>query len=143
MAEFVMQRRVEFVDTDMGGIVHFSRYPIFMETAEHCFLESLGWSVNCVIDGCHIGWPRVSFQCDYLRPLRFGQTFEVVVTVLRRGSKSVTYGFVLREGGEDLAKGSMTSVCCHLLPDQSVRSLEIPEKLAAQLDTFVVEGGGS
>ncbi|MHC4772214.1 MAG: acyl-CoA thioesterase, partial [Planctomycetota bacterium] len=30
-----MHRRVEFHDTDMAGIVHFTAYFRFMETAEH------------------------------------------------------------------------------------------------------------
>ena len=41
MHTFRTRRRVEFVDTDMGGIVHFSRFFVFMETAEHEFLEAL------------------------------------------------------------------------------------------------------
>ena len=35
---FVMRRRVEFIDTDMAGIVHFATYFRYMETAEHEFL---------------------------------------------------------------------------------------------------------
>lgn len=141
MSEFVMQRRVEFVDTDMGGIVHFSRYPVFMETAEHHFLESLGWSVNCVVEGRHIGWPRVAIHCDYRRPLRFGQTLEIGVSVRRRGVKSVTYGFVMRESGEEVAVGEMTAVCCEMEAGGSVRSTEIPAELAARLDGYLVEPG--
>ncbi|MEL7264077.1 MAG: hypothetical protein AAFP69_04590, partial [Planctomycetota bacterium] len=42
---FSIQRRVEFRDTDAAGIVHFSAFFPFMETAEHAFLRSLGLSV--------------------------------------------------------------------------------------------------
>ena len=37
---------MEFADTDMGGIVHFSRFFVFMETAEHEFLRSLGADIE-------------------------------------------------------------------------------------------------
>ena len=60
MHEFTTHRRIEFVDTDMGGIVHFSRFFIFMETAEHQFLEAIGTSVDSELEGRKIGWPRVS-----------------------------------------------------------------------------------
>ena len=56
-SSFTTRRRIEFADTDMGGIVHFSRYFIFMETAEHQFLESLGIS-EAAIDRLS----RVSFR---------------------------------------------------------------------------------
>ena len=54
MHEFRTKRRVEFADTDMGGIVHFSRFVIFMETAEHEFLNALGTSVTLEHDGVRI-----------------------------------------------------------------------------------------
>ena len=41
-SEFHTTRRVEFADTDMGNLVHFSRFFVFMETAEHEFLSSWG-----------------------------------------------------------------------------------------------------
>ena len=48
MHAFTTRRKIEFADTDMGGIVHFSRFVVFMETAEHQFLESLGSCVHTV-----------------------------------------------------------------------------------------------
>ena len=59
MREFKTQRKIEFADTDLGGIVHFSRYFVFMETAEHQFLDALGTSVHLVEGDKTIGWPRV------------------------------------------------------------------------------------
>jgi acyl-CoA thioester hydrolase len=32
--EFVPRRRVDFTDVDMGGVVHFSNYFRYMESAE-------------------------------------------------------------------------------------------------------------
>ena len=71
MHEFRTKRRMEFADTDMGGIVHFSRFFIFMETTEHLFLEALGTSVSLELEGRKIGWPRVAASCDYKSPARF------------------------------------------------------------------------
>ena len=42
---FRVKRRVEFADTDMAGIVHFSAFFVYMEQAEHELLRSLGLSV--------------------------------------------------------------------------------------------------
>ena len=51
MHEFRTRRRIEFSDTDMGGIAHFSRFFVFMETAEHEFLNAIGTSVHVMVDG--------------------------------------------------------------------------------------------
>ena len=44
-AEYKKERRVEFSETDMAGIIHYSAYFQYMEEAEHEFLRSLGLSV--------------------------------------------------------------------------------------------------
>jgi 4-hydroxybenzoyl-CoA thioesterase/acyl-CoA thioester hydrolase len=131
MAEFSTRRKIEFVDTDQGGIVHFSRYFVFMETAEHQFLESLGTSVDRVIDGAHVGWPRVEARCTYESPARFGDTLDILVRVVRRGRTSMTYGFEFRVADRMIARGEMTSVCCVLEPGQPIRPIPIPEPIAS------------
>jgi acyl-CoA thioester hydrolase len=132
MRHFNTRRKIEFADTDMGGIVHFSRYFIFMETAEHQFLEVLGTSVVLEIDGKPIGWPRVSATCDYKSPARFGDLLEIDVDVRRKGVKSMTYEFKFVRDGEELATGQMTSVCCELGPE-GVRAIPIPDGIADAL----------
>ena len=42
---YTMQRRVEFSDTDMAGIAHFTNYFRYMEEAEHAFLRDRGLNV--------------------------------------------------------------------------------------------------
>ena len=76
MYRFKTQRKVEFADTDMGGIMHFARYLVFMETAEHQFLEAVGTSVTLELDGKRIGWPRVTASCEYRSPARFGDLLD-------------------------------------------------------------------
>ena len=131
MHEFRTRRRIEFVDTDQGGIVHFSRFFVFMETAEHQFLESLGTSVDRVIDGRHVGWPRVQASCAYDSPARFGDTLDIVVRVVRRGRTSMRYAFEFQANGKPIARGEMTSVCCELEPGREIRPIPIPEPLAS------------
>ena len=44
--EFKVRRRVEFSETDMAGIVHYSNFFRYMEAAEHAFFRSLGLSIH-------------------------------------------------------------------------------------------------
>lgn len=54
---FKTKRRVEFRETDMAGIVHFSNFFAYMEQAEHALLRSLDLGVMCNIDGRTLAFP--------------------------------------------------------------------------------------
>ena len=134
MEGFIYQRRIEYSDTDMSGIVHFSRFFVYMETAEHEFLRARSTSVDRTIDGVRISWPRVSATCDYKSPARFGDVLDVRVRVVRRGVKSMTYGFEFRRGDTLLAEGKTTSVCCIMHQNRGPEPVEIPEWFAQAIE---------
>jgi YbgC/YbaW family acyl-CoA thioester hydrolase len=134
MYEFTTQRKIEFADTDMGGIVHFSRYFIFMETAEHEFLQALGTSVDLDLNGRRVGWPRVSAACVYKSPARYGDVLDIRVSVLRKGHKSMTYRISFSVDGRDVAEGQVSSVCCELSPGREVKSIPIPDFIAERIE---------
>ena len=76
--EFRTTRMVEFSETDMAGIMHFSNFFRFMESAEHAFYRSKGFSVD-EAKSLGLGWPRVKAECEYRHPLRFEDTVEIRV----------------------------------------------------------------
>src|SRR5262245_32343676 len=113
--EFKATRRVEFSDTDMAGIMHFANFFRFMETAEHGFYRSLGFSVVMPDTDPRLGWPRVHAECDYKRPLRFEDLVEIHLLVSEKKSKALTLAFRFRklEGSTalEVARGALTIVC--------------------------------
>ena len=133
---FRVTRRVEFYDTDMAGIVHFSNFFRFMESAEVEFLRARGLSVAWrQPEGERLGFPRVSASCDYRRPIRFEDEVEITVEIALLGRKSVTYGFEFFCRGEQVAKGSVTAACCRRTPDGRLEAIEIPADLRAKLES--------
>ena len=134
MYEIHAQRRVEFSDTDMAGIVHFSRLIVFMENAEHAFMEALGASVSMEHEGVEIGWPRVFVSCEFVSPARFREIVDIHVQVLRKGRSSMTYGFTIRVGERIVGHGKMTSVCCIMDLETGPRPTPIPEFIAGQIE---------
>lgn len=138
-SDFVCQRRVEFSDTDLSGICHFGRFLVFMETAEHEFLRSLGTSVHQERDGRTIGWPRVSASIDYRAPAFFGEVLDIHVSVLHKGTKSMTYGFRLERDGTLLAEGRMTAVCCILDESERPRAIPIPDDFSDLIDDVLAQ----
>ena len=81
MHQFTTRRRIEFADTDMGGIVHFARFFVFLETAEHEFLEAAGTTAVHERDGHQVGWPRVSAALEYASPARLGDELTIHLRV--------------------------------------------------------------
>ena len=126
LSEFHTRRRVEFADTDLAGICHFARYFVFLETAEHEFLEAIGANVLLNLDGHRIGWPRVAASCEYLAPARFGDWLDIHLSVEKRGRTSVTYAFAITRDGQPIARGRTTAVCCDLDAQGGPKPIEIP-----------------
>lgn len=141
MPAFRTSRRVEFADTDMVGFCHFARFFIFMETAEHQFLEALGASVNLEHEGESYRFPRVSVACDYLAPAFFGDPLDLALDVERVGETSITYAIAITRDERPIARGRTTAVCCRLAADGSVRPASIPHFLAARLRAVEIGAG--
>jgi len=132
-APFHTSRFVEFSDTDMAGIMHFSAFFRYMEAAEHALLRSLGFSVYSEVGGEVVSFPRVAVSCEFHSPARCEDVLEIDVTVERVGTKSVTYRFAFSQHGRDVATGTMTSVCCRIPHGHPPVSIPIPAEIADKL----------
>src|SRR5262245_25633626 len=133
MTEFHTKRRIEFSDVDQAGFVHFSRFFIFMESAEHEFLRSLGTSVHMRVEGKEIGWPRITAQCEYVSPARFEEVLDIRLKVVRKGRKSMTYEFVFKHGDQVVARGKIVSACCIVEAGKKFHAIPIPDVIASQV----------
>ena len=139
--EFKIQRRVEFSETDMAGIMHYSNFFKFMETAEHAFYRSIGLSVVMKDADPPLGWPRVHAECDYSAPLRFEDLVEVHMLVKEKKNKALTYAFrFYKLEGEraEVARGALTVVCV-THEGGEMKAVKIPKKLADQIQVAPAE----
>src|SRR5262245_33800898 len=134
--EYKHARRVEFADTDLAGIAHFSAYFCYVEEAEHALYRSLGLSVHTPGKDFSIGFPRLSASCDFLKALRFEEVVEIHLRVKRKGTKSITYRFTMSRAAsnsgreaEAVAKGELAVVCCRCYPDGRMESVPLPPPL--------------
>jgi len=135
MTPFCTTRRVEFGDTDMAGIMHFSNFFRFMEVAETDFLRARGLSVSWFADGVKWGFPRVSATCDYQKPAKFQDVLSIAVSLERLGTKSVSYRFdFTNQRGEPVASGRMTAVFCRSDGPDHIEALDIPPDIRAKIE---------
>jgi YbgC/YbaW family acyl-CoA thioester hydrolase len=131
---FTTTHTVQFWETDMAGVVHFSNYFRWLEEVEHGFFRSVGLSVHHPPEAgdVQVSWPRVSAACDYLAPARFEDDVTMTLTVTRLGEKSLTYEVVFRIAEKEIAKAKLTSVCCAITPD-SFTPIAIPAEIREKL----------
>jgi acyl-CoA thioester hydrolase len=137
MTPFHITRRVEFHETDMAGIAHFSNFFRWMECAEIDFLRARGLSVMMTWENEPIAFPRVSATCDYVKTVRFDELLDIAVTIARLGEKSVTYAFEFSRDGDVLARGKLTSACCRVGSDQRLQAMLIPAGYRQRLEAIV------
>ncbi len=118
---------VRFGDEDRAGVVYFPRFLHFFHCALEDFFSFAGHPYREVLEIDRVGWPAVHADVDFLRPLRFGDVFEIDVWVQRVGNKSATFGYRGRIRGEDhdVAKAAITVACVQL---DDFRPIPIPEK---------------
>lgn len=136
------RRRVEFRDTDAAGIVHFSAFFFWMESAEHELLRSVGVHViDRQPDGSEYSWPRVSASCEYRSTARFGDELDIAVFVAEVGRSSVTYRFVFEHEGRAVAEGRVVAVRCLMRPGSRLESVAIPADIVARLKMTDVPQG--
>ncbi len=138
-AAFTFSKRVEFSDTDMAGIMHFSRYFIYMEMAEHAFWRSLGLSVHGRFGEQKVSWPRIHVECDYRKPLRFEDEVEIRLTVKELAEKTVTFTFIFikNDGGQEIevAEGLIKVICVRLDgPEETMSVIPIPAEIRNKLE---------
>jgi acyl-CoA thioester hydrolase len=133
-SNFTVNRRVEFSDTDLAGIVHFSKFFLYMESAEHAFLRSLGTSVVTDYNGDRIGWPRMSASCDYKSPAFFEDELTITLEIARKGTKSLTYAFTFKRDDTLVAEGEVGVACCVCNAGEKMRAIPIPSEIAEQLE---------
>ena len=141
--EYKITRQVEFSDTDMAGIMHFSNFFRFMEAAEHAFFRSIGFSIHTRGFDEPLGWPRVHADCDFRHPLRFEDAVEVHLLVREKREKSIVYSFIFRKLTEpplEVARGTLAVACVKRdRVDGKMTGVPIPREIADKIESAPAE----
>ena len=143
---FRYQRMVEFADTDLAGIMHFSNFFRFVECAEHAYFRSLGFKVHTANGTDHNGWPRLEVSCKYLKPARFEQTLDVSLRIEELRTSSLRYGFWIFIADDPqrtlVATGSCSIIHVELdMKAHAIRKAPIPLPLREKLEALNIKSG--
>jgi acyl-CoA thioester hydrolase len=130
MKEFTFLGEVDFVDTDAGGLAHFTNVLRWVERAEFAWFQSFGVkSFEPLDEGGYNGSPRVSVRCDYRIPMLPCEPYAVVLSPVRIGKTSFTYAFKVlknREPNNIAAEGEITIVRVHVKKGAEFEKMPLP-----------------
>jgi acyl-CoA thioester hydrolase len=135
---FRYARRVQFAETDLAGIVHFSWMFRYMEEAEHALWRAAGLSVAA--PGSDLGWPRVTARFDFRQPLHFEDEFVVDVRLAEVRTRALHYAHTIRIGETVIGTGAMVAVCVRHGADGAMEPITIPADIVARLRSVLDEG---
>jgi len=102
-AMFVTPYAVRFADVDNAGIFYYPRFfNAFHVAFEQWWEEGVGRPYHLITNTDNVGFPAVHIECDFRKPVTFGDPMEIRVGVKRIGNTSVTFRYevVHRETGQ-------------------------------------------
>lgn len=138
---FTVSKDVEFCETDMAGIAHYSNAFRYVEYAETRFFQNGGMSICDPL----YKWPILSTKCDFLRPMLFGDKIHIALNVARIGKKSITLNFLLYKESEDrtkepVSKGQLTVICAQSsAKSKRIETVEVPGYFKDYLLEYLAE----
>jgi acyl-CoA thioesterase FadM len=65
---------------------------------------------------------------------RFGDELETHLRVIRKGVRSLTYGFEISRRGETLANGRSTCACCVMDDPAGIKAIPIPRAITERIE---------
>ena len=136
--EHTSTRKIEFSETDMAGLVHFSNFFKYMETAERDFFEAAGVDLIRTKPGELVGWPRARAECKFSAPLRFGDTIDIHLAVKAVKDRAIDYQFRIYRRNPDgsrtqAGKGHMTTILAQLHASGELQSVDLPADLRERI----------
>ena len=125
-------RRIDFPMVDLAGIVY---YPVYWDLA-HRFFE-LSWEKICginypkILQDLKLGFPAVKNECEFLAPLKYGDTVNCKIWISDVGNKSCTWEYEFTN--QDMKKVWLAKVVTVCVNMDTFESINIPKDLAESL----------
>lgn len=136
---FTTPYAVRFADVDNAGIFYYPRFfHAFHVAFETWWEQGARRPYHLVIQEDKVGFPAVHIECDFRKPVTFGDPVEIAVGVKRIGTTSVEFRYEVRhrETGEVHCAADITKAIVDM---RTFRPMKPPEKIRAHLESIRVD----
>jgi 4-hydroxybenzoyl-CoA thioesterase len=121
--------KVRFSDIDNAGIVYYPRFAHYFHLAmEEFFGAVLKIDYADALHKKKVSLPTVHLETDFRSRLKYGDTIDIEVKVVKIGSSSITWGYkgFNRRNEKVVVEGDTTTVCVNTA---TFKKLEVPKWL--------------
>ena len=98
------------------GIVHHSNYIRYMEEARLSWLEQHGLAYDN-LESIGIMLPVISVNAEYIKPLKFGDTFNITTKLIELSNVKIKLSYEVRNSGTGELCATGESVHCFVNND--------------------------
>jgi 4-hydroxybenzoyl-CoA thioesterase len=135
---FVTPYHVRFADVDNAGIFYYPRFfHAFHVAFEQWWMNGVGRPYHLVLNEDKVGFPAVHIECDFKKPIGFGDPMEIRIGVTKLGHRSVVfrYEFAHRDSGEVHAAADITKAIVDM---ESWRPIAPPDHLREAIEGILI-----
>ena len=134
---FVHDQLIRFAHCDPAGIVYFPRFfDLAHSTMEDWFASGLEQPLPDLIRERRVGTPTVSVQCEFVKPLRMGDTLRFELRVLKAGNASVQLAYTGKKDGVEHLRMLQTIAFMAL---DGGSATPIPEDLRPRIEEYLAD----
>lgn len=133
---FAVEIPVRFGEIDYARVVYYPRFfHYFHQAFEEWFGGALGVPYADVVTRENIGFPSVKVECEFMKPLRYGERARIEVELVAIGEKSITNRYTMTRlpDGEIAARATITTVAVH---NDTFQAIPISEAWRARFQSF-------
>jgi acyl-CoA thioester hydrolase len=119
--------KARYNETDQMGVVYHANYIVWLNCARDAYLEHIGVNIKKAEKAGYL-MPVISVQCDYLKPVFYGDEVVICVVLDSTVATKFTFLYEIKHARRKtiLAKGKTVSV---IADKQMNVLLEIPDVL--------------
>jgi acyl-CoA thioester hydrolase len=134
---FEVPVQVRFGDTDPYGVVYFVSYFRYCHHGIEEFLRHLGLPPQELFRNPQEGFglPIAGASCDFYRPVWYGESLRLAVSIVQVRGKALTFGFHFYQEGKDILVASGRATMVAIGADWKSRAL--PERLSHALIPYL------
>jgi acyl-CoA thioester hydrolase len=128
MADFSIEKKIYYYDTDAGGVVYYANYLKHLEEGRNEFCRSKGADlVELAKSG--VEFPVVHVEVDYKSPARYGDTVKIYTRIEKIGGSSVHFFQEIKRDETLLIRAKTVWACI----DKQFKVQPVPERVKGRL----------
>lgn len=131
MADFFIEKKVYYHDTDAGGVVYYASYLKHLEEGRTEYMRGKGLDVaeyarNGII------FPVVRLEIDYKAPARYGDTIRVFTSPEKMGNASLCFIQEIKRDETTILRAKTVWACVRAAGG-TIKATRIPEEVRAKI----------